>query len=218
MNVLIVAATYHEVKPFLRHYQQMEVQRIYKFKTSENNISVLITGVGMIATTFELSQYLFENNHFDLVINVGIAGAFHPKLMIGDTVLIHEDCFSEMGAESPNGFIPIGDLGLGFKNNIINNTIINNEFLEKLPLCKAITVNKVHGLTASIVETEILFSADIESMEGAAFAYVCQELKLDYIQMRSISNRVEERNKENWNIPLAIKNINESLSQLIHSL
>ncbi len=116
MRILIVAATYHEVKPFLQHFQQVEVQRVYDFKTPDNEISVLITGVGMIATTFEMSQFLLKNKKFDLVLNAGIAGAFQPKIMIGDTVQIVEDCFSEMGAESPNGFIPIGELGLGFQN------------------------------------------------------------------------------------------------------
>ncbi len=76
----------------------------------------------------------------------------------------------------------------------------------------------MHGLIASIVETEILFSPDVESMEGAAFAYVCDQIKLDYIQLRSISNRVEERNKNNWNIPLAIKNLNQTLIEIIESI
>jgi len=52
-------------------------------------------------------------------------------------------------------------------------------------------------------------------MEGAAFFYVCQLQKIPHIQIRSISNYVEPRNRANWNISLAIKNLNEVLWKLI---
>ena len=35
---------------------------------------------------------------------------------------------------------------------------------------------------------------------------------------RGISNLVEERNKENWNISLAISNLNKEVNNFIHSL
>jgi futalosine hydrolase len=38
------------------------------------------------------------------------------------------------------------------------------------------------------------------------------------LQIRSISNYVELRNKENWNIPLAINNLNIELEKIINSL
>jgi futalosine hydrolase len=55
-------------------------------------------------------------------------------------------------------------------------------------------------------------------MEGAAFAYVCAKMKVNAIQIRSISNQVEPRNRNNWNIPLAIKNLNEVLGSLCEEI
>ena len=37
-------------------------------------------------------------------------------------------------------------------------------------------------------------------MEGAAFFYVCLKEKVNFFQIRAISNFVEKRNKKNWEI------------------
>jgi futalosine hydrolase len=55
-------------------------------------------------------------------------------------------------------------------------------------------------------------------MEGAAVFMVCQHFNIQCIQVRSVSNYVESRNKNNWNIPLAVKNLSIELDQIISDL
>jgi futalosine hydrolase len=55
-------------------------------------------------------------------------------------------------------------------------------------------------------------------MEGAAFMMVCQKFNITFIQIRSISNYVEERDKEKWDLDLAIKNLNNQLRTIINDL
>ena len=55
-------------------------------------------------------------------------------------------------------------------------------------------------------------------MEGAAFFKVCNYFNVPCMQIRSISNRVEKRNKENWDISLAIENLNREVAQIIAKL
>ena len=43
-------------------------------------------------------------------------------------------------------------------------------------------------------------------MEGLAFYYVLKLINKPSIEIRSISNYVEKRNKNNWDIPAAIAN------------
>ena len=86
---------------------------------------------------------------------------------------------------------------------------------EDLQSVSAITVNTTHGNKASIDLYKNKFNADLETMEGAAVFYVCFHEKVDCIQIRSISNYVQERDKANWNIPLAIKNLNDKLFEII---
>jgi len=58
----------------------------------------------------------------------------------------------------------------------------------------------------------------IESMEGAAVFKVCEEIKVPCIQIRSISNKIERRNKENWDLDLSISNLNTEVEKIINNL
>ena len=42
--------------------------------------------------------------------------------------------------------------------------------------------------------------------------------QVKFLQIRSISNYVETRNRENWNIPLAIQNLNQVLTEMLQAL
>ena len=55
-------------------------------------------------------------------------------------------------------------------------------------------------------------------MEGAAFMYVANAFNWNALQLRSISNKVENRNKEDWDMPLAIKNLNTVLINCINEI
>ena len=76
----------------------------------------------------------------------------------------------------------------------------------------------MHGNENSINNIVERLHPDIESMEGAAVFKVCEEMKIPCIQIRSISNKVEKRNKENWNLDLAISNLNVEVEKIISTL
>ena len=79
-------------------------------------------------------------------------------------------------------------------------------------------MNTTHGNKTSIQLFKEKFNADIETMEGAAIFYVCLLENIPFLQIRAISNYVEERNTANWNIPLAIKNLNNKLIEIIEKI
>lgn len=55
-------------------------------------------------------------------------------------------------------------------------------------------------------------------MEGAAFFFACNRFKIPCLQLRSVSNYMEKRNVKNWNIPLALRLLNEAAIELIGNL
>ena len=158
---------------------------------------------------------------YDVVINVGIAGSFNQKLNIGEVIYVQSDQIADLGIEDKNDFHTLFEKGFinkdqfPFQNAKLENPYVFNFKLKKV---SAITVNTTHGCTKSIDIFKNKFDADIETMEGAAFFYVCLQERVTFIQIRSISNYVEERNSANWNIPLAIKNLNQELFKLIDVL
>jgi futalosine hydrolase len=58
----------------------------------------------------------------------------------------------------------------------------------------------------------------VESMEGAAFHYVCLMEKIPFLQLRGISNYVGERNKANWKIRESIDALNQQLIKMINQI
>lgn len=232
MKILFVAATYGEVAPLLQYLgvNKEPAQNCVQLQYRHFDIEVLITGAGMVHTTFHLSRLLFQKN-YDLAINVGIAGSFDKKLDIGDVVCVQSQIFGDLGAEDKDSFIPIAEMVFfdenqfpyqngvlfGGEEKAISKSVVFFPILKKLALVSSITVNRVLGKKSSIEEVKKIFNPNIESMEGAAFFYACLMSKQDFVELRAISNYVEIRNKANWNIPLAVKSLNQLLIKMVES-
>ncbi len=204
MDILIVSATELEIEPFLQQ----------KYKAD-----VLITGVGIPATVFHLTKKLIAKNYI-LAIQAGVAGTFGNGLELTDVALVKEDVFADSGIEEKGNFHTLFETGLAGNNDFpyVNGWLINdNPLLNKLqlPLAKAITINKITDNQSTWQPLQQKFSASLESMEGAAFHYVCLQQKINFLQLRAVSNMVGERNKSKWEMKNAIENLNSELLKII---
>ena len=171
------------------------------------NTEILITGVGMIATAFALGRRL-ATNQYDLAINLGIAGSFNRQIALGTIVEISEDTIAELGAEDDLDFLPVSKLGFGEETFRATAALSEYRGNSALHQATAITVNTVHGNEASIQKVVKRLQPQLESMEGAAFFYACKMAGVPCMQIRAVSNHVEKRDRANWQIGLAIKNLN----------
>ncbi|MEI7983099.1 MAG: futalosine hydrolase [Bacteroidota bacterium] len=247
MNCLIVAATTFEIRPFISLLPLLKKSgdQLSRYVLKNVTVDVLIPGVGMMLTAFHLGKQL-SLQHYDLAVNAGIAGTFNKEIPLGTVVNVTEDCISELGAEDGHEFLSIFDLGLMDpdeypyrKGKLINDfswlfpdqeswigdpgSGIGDRrslagIIDKMPKVKGITVNTVHGSIGGISKAVERFNADIESMEGAAFLYGCLSNHIPCMQIRSISNVVENRDKTKWNFDLAIKNLNTTLVKILKTL
>ena len=225
MQILLVAATPQEIQPTVNdltanHNMLSDGQ----FRCGQAEVKVLTTGVGLTFTAFELGSY-FARNRADLAINAGIAGAIDPTLEIGSVVRIVRETFADLGAEDRDGsFLDVFELGLAkgdeapFTNGALINSSVLPTVLADLPEATAISVNRVHGSAGSIDRLQTRSDAQIESMEGAAFFYACLKAGIPFAEVRSISNYVEPRNRDNWQIPLAVQRLNAVLIDLLKSI
>lgn len=219
MKILFVSATPFEIAP-LQQYLSANFWPVSDsfFQKEELEVQILVAGVGMTLTAFNLGG-LFAKQRFDLAINAGIAGALNRQLQIGDVVNITSERFADLGVEEVDGrFTDIHELGLvdenasPFAEGELLNTDVGFDFL---PKAKGLTVNKVHGYPPSIDALRSKYEADVESMEGAAFFLACLLARQPFLQIRSISNYVEARNREAWDLPKAISNLNEVLIEML---
>jgi futalosine hydrolase len=214
MKILVVSATAFEIQPTIDFFQD-----------NKEKISValdfVVTGIGQVATTFNLMKAL-QGADYQMVINIGVAGAYDSALNLGDVVNVVIEEFGDLGAEEndgsfinfyQNGLIPANDFP--FMDGKMYN-VFASEF-DFLPQVKGLTVNKVHGFLPSIERTKQHFQADVETMEGAAVFYTCLQSNVNFLQIRAISNYVEPRNRNNWQMPLAIENLNKVLIEMLCS-
>lgn len=222
MKILIVSATQQEILPLYEFLKKDTVKyAANEFKINDIYIKLLVTGPGMVNTCFVMSRELVITN-YDVLINVGIAGSF-GEVPLGSLFSIVADRFGDFGAEDHDGrLIDIFEMGLvhhnafPYQNGWIKLPALSGH--KSLPTAVSITVQKVTGTRQSIDEMVQSFQPNLESMEGAAFAYVAAHHSCTAYQVRSVSNRVEPRNKSNWDIPLAINKLNEFLIEYLQDL
>lgn len=208
MQILVVAATVAE-----SHF----------LSNREYGIKVLHTGVGLIKTAYSLTRELDQNN-YDLCINIGIAGSYNRNIQLGEVVNVVSDFVQEEGAEDDGRFLSLYDLNLAkkdefpFSDGILKSNLpFNNKCLSDLKKVSGLTRISSTGSQSSVDRFSKL-NVDVETMEGAAFLYVCQMQKTPCLQIRAISNYVEKRNRESWKIDLALKNLEEFILKFLDEL
>ncbi len=194
-----------------------EVSLLKGINTEKHSVEFLVTGAGMTPTTYELTRH-FSKKRYDLAINCGIAGSFDRTIKIGEVVLVEQDVFSELGAEDGNEFLRLSEIGLSGKDTFKSSFNILNSSQLNIKKVTAITVNTVHGNESSIKTIIDRHHPQVESMEGAAFFFVCEKENIPSLQLRSISNYIEKRNRDSWEIPLALNNLKVTLEKLIQIL
>lgn len=219
MKILIVAATWMEVKLLTDAFKLKENtnENVSRYQLSGNEIDILITGIGTTATTYKLTSFLL-NNSYDFVMNLGIAGSLNKKLKIGEVVNVITDEFADLGVENEEKFLTLFESDFidlnefPFENGVLKASDSNGWI--QLNEVRGITANKSHRNWKSISEIRQKFSADVESMEGAAVFYVCRNLGVPCFQIRAISNYVDSGDASKWDIPSALINLKSTFVKL----
>ncbi len=216
MYLLLTAATAGELQPVNDFLDKQG------FCIGEWEIKLLLTGVGSVATTYQLTNSILAKKP-SIAIQAGVAGAFTPQ-QIGKTLVIKEDLFADLGVWESGQFRDIFDLNLADKNLApFTNKFLQNPWqllavLTGLEEVRAVTVNEISTDAQRIEWYKKNLMPVVESMEGAAFHYVCLQQQIPFIQLRSISNEIGERDKSKWEMKKAITQLNEKLIDLLNSI
>ena len=223
MRLLIVAATEPEIAPLVAGLRPAgdSLERWASFTCRSHDVDVLTTGVGMTATATWCARVLARQS-YDLAVNLGVCGSFHPACPPGTVVNVVTDCIPELGAEDGGQFLTIHDLGLLPRDEppftggrLANPFIPPHSVIGTLPRVNGITVNTVHGSEDSIARVVERLKPDVESMEGAAFMYACLVSGVRFAQVRAVSNMVEKRNRAAWKLKEAVSALNDVGLRLI---
>jgi futalosine hydrolase len=214
MKILLAAATYNEINTTAAWVSEMHGE------INGHNVDVLVTGIGGTATAYALTRHLILQRP-DLVIQAGIGGSFKAQLPAESVVFVKEEVFADLGAYENDRLSDIFDLGLAaadekpFNNRMLINPDVERWARYRLPFVRGATINCISSTARQAQRIADKYDPDVESMEGAALHYVCLQEKIDFIQLRAVSNFVGERNKNNWRMKEAIAGLNEQLKEII---
>lgn len=185
----------------------------------------IVTGIGSVATAWAMTKQLSSGLGINLAINIGIAGSYCDEIQTGDVVLPVSDCFADAGIETKSGYLTLAEAGLQDPDAFpftAGRIISENRFISQaagiLRTVNAVTVNTATGSENSIKRITRKYNPDIETMEGAAFFYICRRENIPFLALRAISNKVEPRDREKWNIQLALHNLSLKLKELMLTL
>ena len=222
-KILYVSATIAESEA-LRKVRSIVI-RNNKHYYGRSEIDLVVGGVGSMSTAWAMKQWLSVNEKPDLAINAGIAGSYKDEYPVGDVLMPVSDCFADAGVEDGDKFMTLHEAGLTnkdefpFRNGIIN---AENNYCELMRIIlkpvDAITVNMATGSDTTRQRLIEKYDPDIETMEGAAFFYICTMENIPFIALRSVSNKVEIRNTYKWNIPVALENLAIKLDEVFKIL
>lgn len=186
------------------------------------NLRVVVCagGVGKVnaaaATAVMIDRYQPQ-----LVINIGCAGAYVGSgLAVGNLVVASEEVLADDGVLAADGWkdlrymnLPSVDQGGMTCFNLLPLSRHASEKAMQLADYYGVFLMRGRSATVSTCSGTRQYGADlsqrwnalIENMEGAAVAQVCLRCGVDCLEIRGISNLVEERDLKKWDIPKAVE-------------
>ncbi|GAA0381537.1 hypothetical protein GCM10009541_25100 [Micromonospora gifhornensis] len=143
------------------------------------------------------------------VVSAGVAGGFADRVAVGDTVLGSRSVAADLGAESPDGFIPIDELGmpaelLGCGPAVSADAELLTTLRTALPSATVGPVLTVNTVTGTAASTEALRrrhpDAVAEAMEGYGVAVAARHAGIAFVELRTISNPIGPRDRDAWRL------------------
>jgi futalosine hydrolase len=221
MNILITCATYFEINQTIDYLNKHWLKVAEETWTNDNHeIHLLVAGVGVFNTLYELKNRS-DKFSYSLIIQAGIGGSYQKNKPLGKVYYMASERFGDIGMEQKDGsFTSIFETSLidknlfPFKDGVLINP--GATLAKFLPVAQGITLNTVTGTQVKAEKIiEKYPEVEIENMEGASFFYVCLKENIPFMSLRSISNYVEDRNKEYWKMEEAIESLNKTVTDLL---
>ena len=189
--------------------------------------TLLHTGIGTVNAAHALTCQL-EHQLPDLVIQFGIGGAYVPAgLPIRSVVLATEEIYGDVGVVTLEGWKPVDEIGIPLVHGdppYFNRFPLDPQLVATATeICGVrsgtfVTVSQCSGVQAVGDALHARFNALCESMEGAAAAHICTLYDVPFLEVRGISNLVEDRQPDRWDIPGAADSAQSALIKIISNI
>lgn len=181
---------------------------------------LLTAGVGpalaAASTATALTAAALSDTPYDLVVSAGIAGGFQPDAPVGSLVVADEITVADLGAETPDGFVPVTGLGFGVVSHRPPESLVRDVAAATGGRAGTVlTVSTVTGTAARATELRARHPRALaEAMEGFGVAEAAAAHGVPVLELRAVSNPVGPRDRAAWRIGEALAALTEAFGKL----
>lgn len=169
--------------------------------------TVVAVGVGPASAAAGTARLLTlaeaAGTGYPAVISAGIGGGFPGRAEVGALVLATRSVAADLGAESPQRFLPLDELGFGAVS-ITTDLALSGKLRAALPQAvtgAVLTVNTVTGTGRTARELlDRHPDAVAEAMEGYGVAVAAAQAGVPFAELRAVSNPVGPRDRAAWRL------------------
>ncbi|MEW1908619.1 futalosine hydrolase [Kitasatospora sp. NPDC085895] len=178
-------------------------------------VEVLAGGVGPAAAAAATAAAL-ATGRFRLVVSAGIAGGFAPHAPVGATVVASEILAADLGAETPEGFRDVTELGFGsVRHRPAPGAVALAAKVLDAVVGPVLTVSTVTGSAERAAALAARHpGAAAEAMEGFGVAEAAARSGLPVLEIRTVSNPVGPRDRAAWRIGEALGALERAFAAL----
>jgi futalosine hydrolase len=168
---------------------------------SHRDIAIVRTGVGPVNAAHAVTLFLAQADARAIVI-CGVGGAYPSSgVHVGDVVCAASECYGDLGATTPSGFLDMKALGFPVVEAPV--PLFNQIPMQVFPVERRVpfvTLSTCTGTETVARELETRTGGAVESMEGAAVAHVAHLHGVPVGEVRGISNLVTNRDTSTWHL------------------
>lgn len=188
--------------------------------TGSLRFDLLAAGAGMAGAAggaaAALTAAAIEGQPYDLAVSAGIGGGFVPVAPVGCVVVADSIVAADLGAESPEGFLPADTLGLGPCGYTPPGRL--REAVATAAGAVTGTVLTVCTATGTAERAAELAGrhpgAAAEAMEGFGVARAAAAQGVPALEIRGVANVVGLRQRDRWRTPDALAALSNAFAPL----
>jgi futalosine hydrolase len=207
---------------------------IYKGQIQGKSVVFIIAGIGKTNAS-RGTTILIERFSPCIIVNFGVGGAYPSSgLNRGDIAIAEKEIYGDEGVYLKDGFHAAGAIGIPLvvkqRKRYFNEFQLDGKLFKRAvriarvthqASCIAVksgpflTFSTSTGTLKRARELEKKFHAVCESMEGAAVAHICVLYRIPMVEIRGISNIVEDKDKKRWDVKLASENCQKVVMEFL---
>ncbi len=236
--VFVTASTVQELSLLIRiigaaQDESIIFPEIHRGRIGQRQVIIAVTGVGKVNAASAVTLLLQQASP-EFLINTGCAGAYAESgLAVGDLAVATSEIHADEGVLTADGWQSLELIGIPLITRrgkaYFNEFPLSLQATRKalnlatalgLPMKqgKFLTVSTCSGTSVQGAELVSRYSGICENMEGAAVAQVAMLFGIDCLEIRGISNMVEDRDLSLWDIPRAAEAAQRFILKFIEEL